>query len=202
MVGMQEKPYSASCERNRDPILGVLRDHFTHCRRVLEIGSGTGQHAVYFGAALPNITWQTSDRPAYHNAIRRWLADAGSDNVLPPLALDVSGLWPPAQYDGIYSANTLHIMSWADVRALFDALPDVMAASAPLVIYGPFHYHGKPTSESNARFDADLRAQPGDMGIRDADAVNALAANAGLRWVADVAMPANNRCLVWRRSAD
>lgn len=198
---MSNKPYAPACERNRDPILAVLREQFADCRRVLELGSGTGQHAVYFGAGLPHLLWQPSDVRENHAGIRRWLADEGPGNVRPPLVLDVSGVWPEESFDAVFSANTLHIMGWSDVRALFSALPGVMAPAGPLVIYGPFHYGGEPTSDSNARFDADLRAQPGDMGIRDADAVNALAESTGLEWVADVAMPANNRCLVWRRTA-
>lgn len=198
---MQDKPFSGACQRNRDPILAVLKTHFAHCQHVLEIGSGTGQHAVYFGAALPHVSWQTSDVPAYHAGIRQWLADEGTANVLPPLTLDVSKHWPDARFDGVFSANTLHIMGWLDVCAFFRNLPSVMTPRAQLVVYGPFHYQGEPTSESNARFDAQLRGQSGDMGIRNAEDVAALAAEVGLEWTADIAMPANNRCLVWQRGS-
>lgn len=196
---MQNKPYSAACDRNRVPILGALRDQLASCRRVLEIGSGTGQHAVYFGAALTQLVWQTSDVTDNHEGIRCWLADEGTSNVLPPLDLNVSDPWPDMQFDAVFSANTLHIMGWQDVCNLFAALPGVLAPQARVVIYGPFHYDGQPTSQSNARFDAQLRGQAGDMGIRDARAINDLAGNAGLARVDDIAMPANNRCLVWRR---
>lgn len=196
---MQNKPYSEACERNREPILNVLREVFTKCGHVLEIGSGTGQHAVYFGAQLPHLSWQTSDVPAYHPGIQQWLEEDGPANVYPPLTLDVAGDWPNERFDGVFSANTLHIMGWAEVCAFFQALPTIMTPQAPLVIYGPFHDQGQPTSESNARFDAQLRQRPGDMGIRDAEVVAELAESAGLEWCSDTAMPANNRCLVWQR---
>lgn len=198
---MTYKPCAPACERNRDPILAVLHSHFADRSRVLEIGSGTGQHAVYFGAALPHLTWQTSDLEAHHAGIRAWLDEAGLANVLSPLRLDVTGDWPAARYDAVFSANTLHIMGWREVQALFAALPEALLPEAKVVIYGPFHHHGKPTSDSNARFDAALRSQAGDMGIRDRDSVDRLAQAAGLNLIDDSAMPANNRCLVWQRSA-
>lgn len=195
-----DKPYAAASERNREPILAVLREHFADRSRVLEIGSGTGQHAVHFGAHLPHLTWQTSDRHANHRGIRAWLAEAALPNVLPPLDLDVTGQWPDERYDAGFSANTLHIMAWAEVEAMFAGLDRVLAADATLAIYGPFHYGGRATSDSNARFDASLRQRAPHMGIRDAGAVDELAAAAGLALAADVAMPANNRCRVWRRA--
>lgn len=199
---VSQKPHSPACERNREPILTVLRQHFADRARVLEIGSGTGQHAVHFGAGLPHLVWQTSDRPENHPGIRAWLDEVGSDNVLPPLTLDVGGDWPRARYDAAFSANTLHIMAWAEVEALFRGLDTVLEEDAVVAIYGPFHYDGRATSESNARFDESLRAQAPHMGIRDSAAVDRLAAAVGLRPVADVAMPANNRCRIWRRAAD
>lgn len=195
---MSDKPFAPACERNREPILAVLREQLADCTRVLEIGSGTGQHAVYFGWRLPHLRWQTSDLAENHPGIRQWLADEGPANVEPPLTLSATGPWPDQTYDGVFTANTLHIMGWADVRALFAALPGVMAPGAPLVVYGPFHRDGRPTSDSNARFDASLRAQPGDMGIRDLAEVDALAAAAGLTGLVEIPMPANNFCLVWR----
>lgn len=195
-----DKPFSGASERNREPILAVLRQHFVDRHRVLEIGSGTGQHAVYFAEALPQLIWQTSDRDENHEGIRLWLADAVLPNVKAPLTLDVGGAWPAEQYDAIYSANTLHIMSWSEVEQMFARLPQVMADDAMLVVYGPFNYNGRFTSESNAAFDAALRAAAPHRGIRDFEAVDILARRAGLRLVDDHAMPANNRCLVWQRS--
>ncbi|WP_374265569.1 DUF938 domain-containing protein [Zoogloea sp.] len=194
------KPWSAACERNQEPILAVLREQFADRQRVLEVGSGTGQHAVHFAAALPQLSWQTSDRPEWLPGIRLWLAEAGLPNTPPPLTLDVTGPWPAEQFDAVFSANTLHIMGWPEVEALFAALPAVLAPDARLTIYGPFNYGGRFTSPSNAAFDAALRADDPKRGIRDFEAVDALARAIGLRLVEDRAMPANNRCLSWRRT--
>ena len=193
-----EKPYAPACDRNREPILAVLRDHFATRRRVLEIGSGTGQHAVHFAAALPHLTWQTSDRPANLPGIRAWLAEARLPNAPQPIALDVNGAWPAERFDAVFTANTLHIMGWDDVTRLFATLRQVLAADATLVVYGPFNYDGKPTSDSNAAFDARLKSEDPRQGIRDRADVDRLARAAGLSLVEDRAMPANNRTLVWR----
>lgn len=192
-----EKPDAPSCARNREPILGVLREHFSARRDVLEIGSGTGQHAVFFAAALPHLCWQTSERAENLAGIQAWLDEARLPNTPPPLDLDVFGAWPVRSFDAVFSANTLHIMSWKAVEQLFACLPAVMSDDAMLVIYGPFNYDGRFTSESNAAFDAWLRAKGAHQGIRDFAAVDALARQAGLRLIEDRAMPSNNRCLVW-----
>ncbi len=194
---VDDKPFAPACERNREPILTVLRRYLGDSHRVLEIGSGTGQHAVYFGAAMPHLLWQTSDVADNHSGIRAWLGEADLPNVREPLALDVTGDWPADNFDAIFAANTLHIMDWPAVRAFFAGVGLVLAPGGRLIVYGPFHYDGRPTGEGNARFDASLRAQPGGMGIRDVADVDPLAAEAGLRLVEDVAMPADNRCLVW-----
>ena len=198
---MTELPNAAATERNREPILTVLREWFADRRRVLEIGSGTGQHAVHFAAALPQLVWQTSDLPENHGAIQLWIDASRQANVLPPLTLDAGRAesWPDQRFDAVFSANTLHIMGWPDVQCLFANLPSVLADSAIVVIYGPFNIDGRFTSQSNAAFDEQLRAQAPHRGIRDKQAVDALARSIGLHLVADVAMPANNRCLVWRR---
>ncbi|MGA9342768.1 MAG: DUF938 domain-containing protein [Rhodanobacteraceae bacterium] len=193
------KPVSPSCERNREPILAVLRRHFADRARVLEIGSGTGQHAVHFAAALPGLEWQASDRADNLPGIRAWLDEVALPNTPAPLVLDVAhGAWPIVRYDAVFSANTLHIMSWPNVEAFFTHLPQVTSVGAKLVIYGPFNYDGHFTSSSNAAFDASLRAQAPHMGIRDFEAVDRLARAGGFELVEDVAMPANNRCLVWQ----
>ena len=197
---MTDKPHSPASERNREPILAVLREHFADRQQVLEIGSGTGQHAVHFAAGLPHLAWQTSDRAENLDGIRAWLDEAGLPNTPAPLQLDVTQeRWPAQQYDAVYSANTLHIMSWAEVERLFARLPEVLAANAKLAVYGPFNYSGRFTSDSNAVFDASLRAQVPHRGIRDFEAVDALARAIGLSLLEDRAMPANNRCLVWAR---
>ena len=199
---MTEKPFAPACERNSDPILAVLREHFADRRHVLEIGSGTGQHAVHFAAALPDLVWQTSDRAENLPGIRAWLDEASLPNTPPPFLLDVAdGGWPTLRFDAIFSANTLHIMSWSEVEALFAALPALTSADAKLAIYGPFNYGGRHTSASNAAFDESLRSRAAHMGIRDREAVDRLARAAGFALLDDVAMPANNRTLVWQRSA-
>lgn len=199
---MTDKPYSPSCERNREPILAVLREHLRARTHALEIGSGSGQHAVHFAAALPRLTWQCSDRVEMLPGIRAWLDEAALPNTPPPIELDVeAGPWPRAVFDAAFTANTLHIMGWAGVEALFAGLDAALAEDATLVVYGPFNYGGEYTSDSNAQFDAWLRIRDPNSGVRDFEAIDALARAIGLRLAADVAMPANNRCLVWRRGA-
>jgi cyclopropane fatty-acyl-phospholipid synthase-like methyltransferase len=198
---MVRKPYAPACDRNRDPILSVLRVQFADRARVLEIGSGTGQHAVYFAQALPRLLWQAADCAENLDGIRLWLKEAGLTNTPPPLELDVNAdPWPRTRFDAVFSANTLHIMSWAEVKKMFSGLAGVMTEDAKLAMYGPFNYGGKFTSQSNAAFDASLKADAPYRGIRDFEAVDALAQSIGLDLVEDVAMPANNRCLVWQRS--
>jgi cyclopropane fatty-acyl-phospholipid synthase-like methyltransferase len=194
------KPFAESCAQNRDPILAVLRELFAESHRVLEVGSGTGQHAVYFGAALPHLVWQTADVPAHHAGILAWLADAALPNVLPPLALDVNRTdWLGGRYDAVFSANTLHIMSWVEVERFFAGVGAVLEPDGRVAVYGPFNYNGAYTSESNARFDAWLKARDPASGVRDFEAVDALARAHGLVLTHDFAMPANNRTLAWRR---
>lgn len=195
-----EKPDAPSCAKNREPILGVLRDHFADCRAVLEIGSGTGQHAIFFAGQLPHLTWQTSDCPENLPGIAAWLADAALTNTPAPLAFNVLETWPERRVDAVFSANTLHIMPWLAVERLFARLPEILSEQAKLVIYGPFNYGGGFTSTSNAAFDAWLKEKAAHQGIRDFEAVDALAGQAGLRLLEDRAMPSNNRCLVWQRT--
>ena len=166
----------------------------------MEVGSGTGQHAVHFAAAMPWLQWQASDRAGYLPGIRAWLQHAGLPNTPAPLELEVAaGPWPTQRFDAAFTANTLHIMGWTEVQALFAGLGQVLADEATLVVYGPFNYGNAFTSDSNRDFDASLRARDPRMGIRDFEAVDGLARAAGLALVDDTAMPANNRCLVWRR---
>lgn len=203
---MRPKPHSPSCERNRDPILAVLREHFAERREVLEIGSGTGQHAVYFAAAMLWLRWQCTDAQAGLSGIRQWLAEAALPNTSEPFALQavldpVPGLSPspPSRYDAVFSANTLHIMGWPEVEAFFAGLVNVLADDAVVAVYGPFNRDGAFSSDSNREFDGWLKARDPRSGIRDFEAVNALAEAIGLHSIADIEMPANNRMLVWRR---
>lgn len=201
MTPPRNKPHAPACDRNRDPILAVLRQHFADRLRVLEIGSGTGQHAVHFAGHLPHLTWQASDRAENLPGMRMWLEEANLPNTCAPIELDVShGNWPGRHFDAVFSANTLHIMAWPQVEQMFGGLPEILTAAAKLVIYGPFNYDGRFTSASNAEFDAWLKARGTHQGIRDFEAVDALAAGIGMRLIEDVEMPANNRCLVWSRT--
>lgn len=196
------KPFAESCEENKLPILAVLRTEFAAVTRVLEIGSGTGQHAVFFARELPHLTWQTSDVAEYHPGIRAWIEDAALDNVRAPLTLDVAhDTWPAATYDGVFSANTAHIMGWPEVEAMFAGIGTVLEAGGRFCLYGPFNYGGEYTSASNARFDQWLKARDPRSGVRDFEALNRLAETAGLRLLKDYAMPANNRTLAWMKVA-
>ncbi len=196
-----EKPFSRACENNRQPILDVIGPLYAGCRAVLEIGSGTGQHAVFFAAQLPHLQWHTSDLPEHHPGIIAWLADAGPGNAHPPLALDVCGDWPALDVDAAFSANTAHIMHWHMVEAMIAGVGQLLPAGGRFALYGPFSYAGHHTSDSNARFDEMLRARDPGMGVRDFDDVTRLAAAAGLELLEDRAMPANNRTLCWQKTA-
>jgi hypothetical protein len=165
----------------------VLRD----TKQVLEIGSGTGQHAAYFAAELPHLAWQTSDVAENLPGIREW----GSV----PIELDVDGVWPALQADAVFTANTCHIMSWPQVERMFGGLGKI-ATLRTLCIYGPFNYGGRHTSESNARFDAMLRGRDPASGLRDFEAIAGLAAKNGMNLQEDNPMPANNRLLVLQRA--
>lgn len=196
------KPYAESCDQNRAPILEVLKRYLPDRRRLLEIGSGTGQHAVYFAPAFPELIWQTSDRDEYLAGIRAWLDEAGSDNLPPPLRLDVAvrSDWPAASYDVVFSANSAHIMSIAEVEAMFAGVGRVLADGGAFLLYGPFNYGGRYTSASNRQFDAWLKGRDPASGIKDLDQLTEFAATAGMKLEVDVEMPVNNRMLVWRRS--
>ncbi len=203
MPNATQKRFNDASERNQGPILGVLERWLTAPCRILEIGSGTGQHAVYFARALPHVRWQASDRPENLPGIAEWIEEAALPNLVAPLELDVNeGRWPQAGFDGVFSANTAHIMSWPEVERMFSRVAAALRPGGLFFLYGPFNYDGRFTSESNARFDASLRARATHMGIRDFAAVDARANATGLELVEDNAMPANNRLLVWRRRAD
>lgn len=195
------KPFAESCEQNKVPILEVLQDAFADRKSVLEIASGTGQHAVFFGRALPHLVWQTSELAANHAGIRMWLDEAQLPNVLPPVEIDVSAAtWPVGTVDAIFNANTVHIVAWPEVERMFAGIGRVLEAGGVLCLYGPFNYGGNYTSDSNARFDAWLKNRDPKSGIRDFEAINQLAELQGLSLRKDVAMPANNRTLVWQRN--
>jgi SAM-dependent methyltransferase len=193
------KRFSDACERNREPILQVLRLVFAGRRSVLEIGSGAGQHAAYFAPALPHLAWQPSDIAENLPSIRAWREEAQSPRLLEPIELDVDRPFPTVDADGVFSANTCHIMSWPQVERLFAGVGALLPRGGVFALYGPFHYGGKPTSPSNAEFDRWLRDRDPKSGVRDLEAIRDLAAHQGLALEEDNVMPANNRLLVFRR---
>lgn len=195
---MTRLPDAPAVQRNRDAILDVISIEFRQCKTVLEIGSGTGQHAVFFARHMPWLTFQTSDRVVNHEGIVAWLADAQLDNVMAPLALDV--LQPPQfdeTFDAVFSANTAHIMSFAAVESMFEVVGQCLALDGRFCLYGPFNSGGVFSSESNRQFDASLKSQDSDMGIRDIEDLDRLAGENSLRRKQLYAMPANNQIAVW-----
>jgi SAM-dependent methyltransferase len=192
------KPYAESCEKNREPILAVLKEIFSERKRVLEIASGTGQHAVYFARELPHLIWQPSELAQNLAGIQAWLDDAQLPNVLTPLAIDVNDArWPVENVDAVFNANTVHIISWPEIEHLFAHISRILPPGGSVCFYGPYNYNGRFTSESNARFDDWLKSRDPNSGVRDFEAVNHLAASHGLKLLRDIEMPSNNRILVW-----
>ncbi|AIY64248.1 DUF938 domain-containing protein [Pseudoalteromonas piratica] len=189
------QPYSKACENNKEPILAILKSAFSNVSNVLEIGSGSGQHAVHFAPALPHLVWQTSDVVINHQGMMAWLNAFPADNLLPPLPLDLNDEWQIARYDAIFSANTLHIVNQSLVTSFFDKTAKHLNVGGKLCIYGPFNYAGKFTSESNAEFDNWLKIKSPECGIRDFEWICELANEAQLELVKDHEMPANNRLL-------
>jgi hypothetical protein len=199
--------FSPACERNKLPILQLLRVWLPAHARVLEVGSGSGQHAVYFCQQLGGLQWQPSDRAEYLLDLVERIALEGQAGLAPganlaaPLGLDVDRAeqWPCQRYEAVFSANTTHIMAAASVPQLLAGAAAVLETGGLLLLYGPFHDGDQPTAASNAAFDAHLRSIDPTMGVRDALAIRAKALSLGLVSVADVAMPANNRALIFRR---
>ena len=195
---MAQLPYSQACENNKGPILSVLRGLLADRRGVLEIGSGTGQHACYFAAKMPWLQWQPTELPDNLPLLHPRCAACGLANLLPEKALDVcNDPWPVTVPDAVFSANCLHIMPFAAVERLFAGLGAHAGADVVLVIYGPFNYGGRYTSPSNERFDARLQQRDPHSGIRNFEDLDALAAASGMRLATDHTMPVNNRLLEW-----
>lgn len=196
------KKYCEACDRNRDPILAVIRVLFSDCRSVLEIGSGTGQHAVYFAKQMPHLVWHTSDLPENLEDIRLWVDDSGLDNLRPPIHLDVTeDTWPEIMVDAVFSANTTHIMHWPAVADFIRGTGRILPIDGKFALYGPFNYGNAYTSQSNADFDAWLKQRDPDSSIRNFEDLDRLANAAGMRLQGDVGMPANNRLLCWIKRA-
>jgi cyclopropane fatty-acyl-phospholipid synthase-like methyltransferase len=189
-------PHSEACERNKEPILVVLRAAFAKQSHVLEIGSGTGQHAVHFAAQLKHLIWQPSEQLKYLSDLASRVKLQGSVNLRAPVMLDVmQSVWPVRSVDAIFTANTLHIMSWPQVIHLYRGIGEVLTPGGVLCVYGPFRYQGRYTSDSNQDFDLMLQERDPQSGLRDIEAVCATAVEYGLRLHADHDLPANNRLL-------
>jgi len=201
--GNRSLPLSEACERNKGPILDVLTQYFPVSGDVLEIGSGTGQHAVFFATRCPGLRWHPSDTGEYLPVLRARVAAEGGDNLAPVIELDVRGRdWPGQEYAAVFSANTLHFMSTSSAECFFRGVGKALKKDGVLVVYGPFKYNGDFTAPSNERFDGWLKSNDPERGVRDFEWTNERAEGAGLRLSADVTMPANNQCLVWKKSAE
>jgi cyclopropane fatty-acyl-phospholipid synthase-like methyltransferase len=194
------KPYSAACDNNRQPILSIIEKLFAESRDVLEIGSGTGQHAVFFAEKFEHLVWHTSDLEENHAGIKQWLNEAGLTNTRSPISLDVTqSSWPGSGFDAVFSANAIHIMGWDAGRAMIAGVGKLLAYGGLFVLYGPFNYNNTYTSDSNARFDVWLKGKSPESGIRNFEDIEQLANEADMWLQHDYAMPANNRILCWEK---
>jgi SAM-dependent methyltransferase len=196
---MHGKPYAESAEQNQGPILGVLREWFTEPGSVLEVGSGTGQHAVHFAAAMPHLVWQPTDVEGRIEGIEAWRLDADLANLRPARSLDAGGIWPSERYEYAFTANTAHIMHWPEVLAMLAGVAGVLRDGGIFAMYGPFARGGRHTALSNLEFDRSLRRMDPGMGVRDMDDLRREALPHGLHLVKVVSMPADNFTLIWRR---
>jgi len=197
-----QKLYSQSCERNTAPILQVLESTLQHRTRILEVGSGTGQHAVAFAQQLPEITWQASDRAGCLDSIRAWQQDSGLAEITPaPLELDLlqqSG-WPQSRYDMVFAVNVIHIAPWSATAELFALSDRVLEQDGLVFLYGPFRFPDRDLEASNEAFDQHLRQNNSESGIRRFEEIESCAANNGFGLEGQQPMPANNHCLWWAR---
>ena len=197
---MPRRPFAAASARNAAPIAGVLAQEFSRCRSVFEIGSGTGQHAVEFGARFDHLSWQTSDLMPNHAGIREWIASSGLPNVLEPEEFDVlTAEAPQRKFDAVFSANTAHIMSYAAACRMIELVGQMLEKGGVFCLYGPFSRGGKFNTDSNAAFDASLRSRNPEMGLRDLDDLQRRAAESDMILTRVYAMPSNNLCVIWRK---
>lgn len=192
------RPYAESCEQNKDVIHEVIQSYLTPGIDLLEIGSGTAQHAVYFAGLHPDIHWQTSDRTDYLAGIESWVSFVSLPNLNKPILLDVSAEWPTKLYDRIFTANSLHIMSESEAEQCIRGAAARLKRHGYLMVYGPFNYNGEFTSESNRQFERWLKSNNPASCIKHFEAINEIAEQSGLKLVDDIAMPANNRTLIWQ----
>jgi cyclopropane fatty-acyl-phospholipid synthase-like methyltransferase len=195
------KPYSESCDQNKLPILSIVEPIFADCSEVLEIGSGTGQHAIYFAEKMPHLLWRCSDCAPYLAGINQWIEDSHISNVITPTTLDVStSQWPTNPVDAVFTANSFHIMHDQDVINLMNGAGKLLNAGGHLVIYGPFNYNGEFTSASNKSFEQWLKGRDSLSGIKNFEDVESLANQNGFKLCHDYDMPANNRIVHFIKS--
>ena len=190
-------PYSPACEQNQRVIYAAIDEHLG--QHVLEIGAGTGQHAVYFARKRQDLIWQTSDLAIHLPAIVERIKQSGLSNLPPPVLLDVLGAWPVWHYDTVFSANCLHIMDEPMVEACLQRVGEALPSGGRLLVYGPFNYGGNYTAPSNQRFDQMLRSRNPDSGIKDFEWLNGLALQVNLQLLDDIEMPENNRTIIWQK---
>jgi len=195
---MINKTFSASCEQNKAIIYETIEPYLLDGIEVLEIGSGTGQHAIHFASMAPGINWQTSDLGENLTDIKAWIDDSQLPNLPEPLELDVSSQWIDKTYDLIFSANTFHIMNQDQVKQFLLRCTGCLISEGHLIVYGPFNYQESYTSPSNEQFDGWLKSRDPQSGIKNFEWINTIANQSGLQLVNDIAMPSNNRILIWR----
>ncbi len=191
-------PFAEACEENKQVIADVLHPYLQAGTEVLEVGSGTGQHAEFFAAQFPQSHWQTSDRQDYIEGLRARIGAIALSNTPEPLVLDVCGTWPDYCYDLIFSANTLHIMDENSAKSFLSRCNQCLKPGGHLIVYGAFNYNQQYTTESNRNFDQWLKERNPLSGLKDFEWVGGIANTAGFKLVDDIAMPANNRSLVWK----
>ncbi len=195
-----QKPYSESCDQNKSSILSIIEPIFSNCHEILEIGSGTGQHAVCFAGKMSHLHWRCSDCEPYIAGINQWINESEVTNVVAPISLDVSkSEWPVGHVDAIFTANSIHIMHDQDVVNLLKGAGALLSKGGHLEIYGPFNYDGLLTSASNKSFEQWLKDRDPLSGIKDFEVIVELASNNGLIFYEDYEMPANNRILHFKK---
>jgi cyclopropane fatty-acyl-phospholipid synthase-like methyltransferase len=196
-----DKPYAPSCDRNKDSILKILQKELVEEQTVLEIGSGTGQHAIYFAEHLPHVQWLTSDLADKHQGISAWIKETEQTNILGPIEIDAQTKWSiEGQIGSVFTANTLHIMCEESALSTIKKAAQLLSKNGKLLIYGPFKYNNIFTSESNQKFDLWLKEQNSVSGIRDFEKINQAAIQSELSLISDNSMPANNQLLVWKKN--
>ena len=195
------KPMSTAAERNQEPILKVLKDFITYeDRRLLEVGSGTGQHAVYFAPHFPQLEWHPTDVSGKLKGIKQWMHEAGVRNIQPPVRLEIGkDDFPKLKFDVVFTANTFHIMPWKEGKSLIKLLGHRLREGSRAIFYGPFKYDGQFTSPSNEAFDRQLKESDPTSGIRAFEDINKAMIKNGFELIDDIDMPANNQMLIYSR---